>query len=161
LVCSGFDVYFTTLSYKISHYVTWACLFLLLQHITPKTLIPWIYRFNIILGSLRDITFLCCIVEIFDWPSFNERTWRCENSRAQWKIISITSMDVDFWEVKYMVIRIYMLQKWSAWTFVRISYAKMLNKCQSRIESKFSGFHSSFRSRNDFTIKIILHYRCR
>jgi hypothetical protein len=37
---------------------------------------------------------------------------------AQWKIISITFMEVDFWEWKAVVVRIHMLQ-WNAQTFLR------------------------------------------
>jgi hypothetical protein len=38
---------------------------------------------------------------------------------------------------------------------------KKRNKRQCRRSSKFSGYHSSFPSRNEFLIKVLSQYRCR
>jgi hypothetical protein len=68
-------------------------------------------------------------------------------SYAQWKIISITSIEMDFWRVE------------SSGCENTPKIASLNVKAAEN--PKFSGFHSSFPSRNEFLIKILLQYRCR
>jgi hypothetical protein len=55
-----------------------------------------------------------------------------QNNSSQWKNINITSMEVDFWEWKAVVVRIHMLQKWNAQTFLRKA------KCHTEKEAKWT-----------------------
>jgi hypothetical protein len=73
-----------------------------------------------------------------------------------------TSMEVDFSGVKSC--GCHMLQKGNAQTFLRKAKfytEKKRHENQVAENSKFSGFHSLFLSRNDCLMKILSQYRCR
>jgi hypothetical protein len=82
---------------------------------------------------------------------------------AQWKIIRITSMEVDFWVVKSRGCENSHATEVKCSNILQKSWISYRKRSETNVKAaenpKFSGFHSSFPSRNDFLIKILLQYR--
>jgi hypothetical protein len=74
------------------------------------------------------------------------------------------AMEVDFWGVKSSGCEIsHAISEMLKHSSEKLNFIpkKKRKERQSHRNPKFSGYHSSFPSRNDFLIKVLSQYRCR
>jgi hypothetical protein len=115
------------------------------------------------------VYFVCILLAIYGiWGKYWFSDGKNENKiiAAQWENISITtSMEVDFWGVKSSSCEnshATEVKRWNISQKRSISYRERSKmNVKSAENPKFSGYHSSFLSRNDFLIKVLSQYRCR